>query len=886
MKKFLYKLTTFVTVFFIILSFETVFAKTDIEKNIKKAEYSEEYKNWLELDDEEKSKVLMPRKYDIKNRKTNEEYLKNLPNIFKRSQLLKASILNKFDLRTEIPANVKVRNQMDTNECWAFASTGVLETNLALKDKLASKTPVTYDYSEQHMAYATSRAMFKNNQINENGFTKTIAEGGNIFHAIAYLTNGNGAVTEEQVPFTNTQGLIDISEIQNKNVVTTLFDTVQFETPKTEEQKQAVMEEMKEHISNYGGIYAGIHGAKLLSDNYNNKTGAIYCSDSEESPMDHAVTIIGWDDTYNKDNFNEKHQPKNNGAWIIKNSWGEEQKENLQELKENLYNQYEELFNSKNIDSPEKIPDGFVKSLYEEMFGEGKVSIKDNEIIVEIGDKGYMYISYEDVNVYTNLYGIQKASATKDYDNIYQHDVLGAYNGIVVTGNENVYVANVFKRDPSKKEKIDKVAIETYQGYTCEVYVNPNGSDKSLNNLKKVQLAEGNNEDIEPGYHTLEFAEPIELTSDTFVVAVKFIASENKKVISTESKVEDTNWSEAIVNEGESFISTDSSIEHNIWQDMAKFESAEMQGNACIKAFTKEEGEATKTITKIEISTLPSKREYIQNQENLDLTGGKIKVFYSDGSSQIIDMKDSSVTVSGFDNKQLGTKTITVTYKEKTATFTVEIKAGQSTQLKGPTSSNFAESKADMTKMELYFFSDDINKSYVKANIKVSNIKIGSTDNNYTYYYYLSGTQGDKNIPENSWKKATAQKESDGTYSIIINLDSRNIENFSELSESDNLYVYIKEIAELNSKKVEKQHTLQVENNGSGELYLDGKKVESLDDVFGTTNQQEKPAVKPDNTTAPMSIPQTGILSITIIAIIAILMIGGYSYYRYKNIDK
>ena len=77
-----------------------------------------------------------------------------------------------------------------------------------------------------------------------------------------------------------------------------------------------------------------------------------------------------------------------------------------------------------------------------------------------------------------------------------------------------------------------------------------------------------------------------------------------------------------------------------------------------------------------------------------------------------------------------------------------------------------------------------------------------------------------------------------------------------------------------------------IKNNGSEELYLDGKKVDNLDDVFGTTNQQEKPAVKPDNTTAPMSIPQTGILSITIIAIIAILMIGGYSYYRYKNIDK
>lgn len=38
----------------------------------------------------------------------------------------------------------------------------------------------------------------------------------------------------------------------------------------------------------------------------------------------HAVCIIGWDDNYSKENFKSDHQPPENGAWIVKNSWGSE----------------------------------------------------------------------------------------------------------------------------------------------------------------------------------------------------------------------------------------------------------------------------------------------------------------------------------------------------------------------------------------------------------------------------------------------------------------------------------------------------------------------------------------------------------------------------------
>ena len=36
----------------------------------------------------------------------------------------------------------------------------------------------------------------------------------------------------------------------------------------------------------------------------------------------HAVTVVGWDDTFPAENFLEGHQPPGPGAWIVKNSWG------------------------------------------------------------------------------------------------------------------------------------------------------------------------------------------------------------------------------------------------------------------------------------------------------------------------------------------------------------------------------------------------------------------------------------------------------------------------------------------------------------------------------------------------------------------------------------
>ena len=78
----------------------------------------------------------------------------------------------------------------------------------------------------------------------------------------------------------------------------------------------------------------------------------------------------------------------------------------------------------------------------------------------------------------------------------------------------------------------------------------------------------------------------------------------------------------------------------------------------------------TPTITGITIKTQPGKTEYWVGEE-LDATGLTLTATYSDGSTKEI---TEGFTVSGFDSATAGEQTVTITYENFTATFTVTVK--------------------------------------------------------------------------------------------------------------------------------------------------------------------------------------------------------------------
>ncbi len=79
--------------------------------------------------------------------------------------------------------------------------------------------------------------------------------------------------------------------------------------------------------------------------------------------------------------------------------------------------------------------------------------------------------------------------------------------------------------------------------------------------------------------------------------------------------------------------------------------------------------EAPKTLTGITV-TAPTKTEYTVG-DTLDTTGMVVKAVYSNGDETVV---TENATLSGFDSSTAGTKTVTVTYEGKSATFEVTIK--------------------------------------------------------------------------------------------------------------------------------------------------------------------------------------------------------------------
>ena len=78
-----------------------------------------------------------------------------------------------------------------------------------------------------------------------------------------------------------------------------------------------------------------------------------------------------------------------------------------------------------------------------------------------------------------------------------------------------------------------------------------------------------------------------------------------------------------------------------------------------------------KQLASIAISKHPNKCSYMLNEEMLDVTGGKITLYYNNDTSEEVDMETDMVT--GFDNTVLGSQTLTVTYEGLTAAYQIQI---------------------------------------------------------------------------------------------------------------------------------------------------------------------------------------------------------------------
>ena len=586
----------------------------------------ESYKVWTNLSEEEKEKYIQPLPFNV----TYEDSSKSVNSRIYSSA--KGTYQDTYQL-----SNIQVKDQEDTNECWAFTISSVLESNLY---KLLG---TSYTLSPRHMDYSTSKTFADG--INPDGHNREVGDGGNAYIGLSYYTSGHGPVAESSMPFVNNENKINLSEIKNKTTIKKVKDYVSFpniykeytsdgityyngynaESPLrvnyTDAQITTMRNNIKEHIMKYGAISAYTYASSQDSINYYNTekvqsgtvtTVAYYCDNTSVS-MDHAVTIVGWDDTYSKDNFNDNHKPSKDGAYIVLNSYGE-----------NSFN------------------------------------------------NGYLYISYEDVLIEQSLFGITETSDI-DYDNLYQYDPLGfslEYTPQSTSGNtfSSLYGANVFetKKVEGKIERLTEISFYIASNTSVEVYANTQNG-----NLAEVTLLK-NLGTLTPGYHTYTLEEPINLTGEKFVVALKYstdVATIPLECNFPENGGSSNYWDTATSETGQSYVSPNGTT----WTDLIDLGIKE--SNVCIKAFSKY---AQIPSTEVEMTEISLSKETVEMKvgdtytvlatvkpEN---TTNKTLIWTS--SDEKIATVDANGKISGIKE---GTATITVSNEAKTVSSTCRV---------------------------------------------------------------------------------------------------------------------------------------------------------------------------------------------------------------------
>lgn len=186
------------------------------------------------------------------------------------------------------------------NDCWIYSSLSVLETKLLKKDFTAN------NFSAEHMnLWATTKS-------NGKGWQRNVISDGYAFTALGYLSSWQGGIEQSDYDtlaekYTPDK---DLSAFVNYGVTAIKY------------LDDCTQEEIKQEIMDNGSIYAAYSHSPYYE---NNDRTAYFCPQGSPKSTGHAIAIVGWDDNYSKENFKAINGvlPENDGAWLVKNSWGD-----------------------------------------------------------------------------------------------------------------------------------------------------------------------------------------------------------------------------------------------------------------------------------------------------------------------------------------------------------------------------------------------------------------------------------------------------------------------------------------------------------------------------------------------------------------------------------
>ena len=365
-----------------------------------------------------------------------------------------------------------VRNQGILGNCWAYAANALVEISLI---KNGAVKPDEIDLSESHTVYYVCRPVADPLGGTDGDYTSVLND------TVYTMFNNGAAIGDTASSFlgwigpvqekdfydydyllenhnepTQLEGLNDVEHAYGKRAAI-VTETASVNMINTEDVKRAIMD--------YGGI--GI-GYNATTSNYDSEHSSQYTPNY--MPNNHAVVIVGWDDSFPKENF--QRTPDGDGAWLVRNSWGP-----------------------------------------------GR----------HVG--GYFWLSYYDKTISDGA-RVYRAVAPDKYDNNYRYDRTGNDFGYEDAPEGGfVEAANIFKIQ--KEQEILK-AVQfgmqwKNQNYSIQVYKNPTDPEKPHTGEALLKEPVQGTRNM-PGHYTVDLGQSIVLEKDDVIAVSVTFSSDNPDV--------------------------------------------------------------------------------------------------------------------------------------------------------------------------------------------------------------------------------------------------------------------------------------------------------------------------------------------------------------------
>ena len=388
-----------------------------------------------------------------------------------------------------------VKNQGNYESCWSFSSLAAIETNL-IKN---GRADASLDLSENQFAY-----FFYNRQPDKLGYTigdynttsrgNYLSAGGTLQGTGLALATWAGVTTEARSPYMTIPdaSLCYAADYSVRNVYLYNYSMTNL---------AGSVATIKQAILDHGAVACGIN---MIAQYYNPVNYSYNC---QTAGGNHAIAIVGWDDSYSKDNFNMK--PAADGAWIVKNSYGP-----------------------------------------------------------EFGDQGYFYVSYEDRTL-TEFIAFEAVTVAEQYDNNYQYDGTAnpAYSYNKGEWYANVFEAKGANGFNEELKAVGVYTLTTNCNYEVEVYTGLTDAGKPTSGTKVYDVpVTGTLTDA--GYQTITLPSAVSLTAgESFAVLVRLKDSHGANAYIGADSTYQNDWITFIANvsDNQSFVQV-----NNKWYDFGK----------------------------------------------------------------------------------------------------------------------------------------------------------------------------------------------------------------------------------------------------------------------------------------------------------------------------